>query len=220
MTDNVVEIDYYTDVLCVWAWIAQRRIEELQDELGRSIHLRHHYIDLFGDTATRIHAQWNDRGSYDGFAQHVAESASPFDTAPINPKVWHEVRPVTSANAHLLIKAVEIDNGPQIAAGYALAIRRAFFVDARDIGDQGVLFDIANDLHLRKEQIDQCLADGSAIAHLMADHQLAASQSIKGSPSYVLNEGRQVLYGNVGYRVLAANIEELLNRPQGEASWC
>jgi predicted DsbA family dithiol-disulfide isomerase len=23
-------IDYYSDILCVWAWIAQRRIEELK----------------------------------------------------------------------------------------------------------------------------------------------------------------------------------------------
>ena len=23
-------IDYYTDILCVWAWVAQRRIEELK----------------------------------------------------------------------------------------------------------------------------------------------------------------------------------------------
>jgi hypothetical protein len=34
------------------------------------------------------------------------------------------------------------------------------------------------------------------------------------------NEGRQRLNGNVGYRVLEANIRELLNHPAGEQSWC
>ena len=28
-------IDYYTDVLCVWAWIAQPRLDELQRQWGK-----------------------------------------------------------------------------------------------------------------------------------------------------------------------------------------
>ena len=44
---------------------------------------------------------------------------------------------------------------------------------------------------------------------------------IHGSPSFVLNDGRQTLYGNVGYRVLEANIQELLRAPSADqASWC
>ena len=34
-----LEIDYYTDILYVWAWIAQRRIEELHQQWGeRMLH--------------------------------------------------------------------------------------------------------------------------------------------------------------------------------------
>jgi predicted DsbA family dithiol-disulfide isomerase len=44
---------------------------------------------------------------------------------------------------------------------------------------------------------------------------------ITGSPTIVLNEGRQKLYGNVGYGVIEANIKELLKSPDaGAASWC
>jgi hypothetical protein len=42
-----------------------------------------------------------------------------------------------------------------------------------------------------------------------------------GSPSLVLNEERQKLYGNVGFRVMQANIQELIRTPHAdEASWC
>ncbi len=58
------------------------------------------------------------------------------------------------------------------------------------------------------------------MAALMQDYQTSKLQSIKGSPSYVIDGGRQTLYGNVGYRVLLANVEELLKNPIGEASWC
>jgi protein-disulfide isomerase len=54
----------------------------------------------------------------------------------------------------------------------------------------------------------------------MLDYQEAKKLSLKGSPSYIIDNGRQTLYGNVGYRVLLANVEELLNNPQEEASWC
>jgi predicted DsbA family dithiol-disulfide isomerase len=54
----------------------------------------------------------------------------------------------------------------------------------------------------------------------MSDYQQAKQNAIKGSPSYVIDGGRQTLYGNVGYRVLSANIEELLKNPANEASWC
>lgn len=38
-------IEYYSDILCVWAWIAQRRIDELNRELGNKIALQHYYVD-------------------------------------------------------------------------------------------------------------------------------------------------------------------------------
>ncbi|MFT4998949.1 MAG: hypothetical protein ACJA0M_001028 [Chitinophagales bacterium] len=54
----------------------------------------------------------------------------------------------------------------------------------------------------------------------MSDYQQAKQNSIKGSPSYTIDRGRQTFYGNLGYRVLAADIEELLTSPEEEASWC
>ncbi|MCU8085506.1 hypothetical protein [Shewanella sp. SM23] len=41
-------------------------------------------------------------------------------------------------------------------------------------------------------------------------NQKSAQQNLQGSPSYIIDEGRQIFYGNVGYRVLLANIEALL----------
>ena len=70
------------------------------------------------------------------------------------------------------------------------------------------------------EPVNKALNDGSAMALLMADYQQAKALSLKGSPSYIIDNGRQVLYGNVGYRVLLTNIEEHLKQPAAEANWC
>jgi predicted DsbA family dithiol-disulfide isomerase len=213
-------IDYYTDILCVWAWIAQRRIDELNHSFEKTIELRHFYVDIFGDVPAKMRDQWQDRGGYQGFADHVTGSASKFEDAPVNSKIWTEVKPATSANAHLVLKAVEIIHGKSTSANAALMLRNAFFVDAFDIGDLDVLYDLTESAGLDQEAIAGRVRNGAAMAALMGDYQQSKQQGIKGSPSFVLDGGRQTLYGNVGYRLLRANIEELLNQSKDEASWC
>lgn len=213
-------IDYYSDILCVWAWIAQRRIDELNAQLGDKIELRYHYIDVFGDVESKIEAQWEERGGYSGFSEHVQQSAATFEDVLINPKIWTEIRPTTSANAHLIIKAVELSYGIEKSADMALLIRNSFFNDAQNIGEMSVLYQLVFDCGLEIEIINTCISDGTAMAALMRDYQKSRQQTIKGSPSYVIDGGRQILYGNVGYRVILSNIEQHLNHPEEEASWC
>lgn len=52
------------------------------------------------------------------------------------------------------------------------------------------------------------------------DIELRDEFRVDGSPTYILNEGRQKLYGNVGYRIIEANLHEILKQPKVEASWC
>ncbi|RKZ95279.1 MAG: disulfide bond formation protein DsbA [Gammaproteobacteria bacterium] len=214
-------IDYYTDILCVWAWIAQRRIDELKTQLGDKIELRYHYMDIFGDVPKKIAIQWKQRGGYTGFAEHVHSSAATFEDAHIHSKIWTEVRPNTSANAHLILKAIELAYDKQQSTDAALMLRSKFFIDAQNIGNLDVLFDLVKEHGLDRDIINSTIRDGSAIAALMGDYQKAKQQNIKGSPSYVMDGGRQVLYGNVGYRVILTNIQELLKHPdEDEATWC
>ena len=60
-------------------------------------------------------------------------------------------------------------------------------------------------------------------AHALLERDLPEKQSLQlsGSPTLVLNDGWQKLYGNVGYGVIEANIKEVLKSPTaGAASWC
>ncbi len=217
---NPLVIDYYSDILCVWAWIAQRRIEELNKKLQNSIVIHYHYIDVFGDAVTKISNQWQEKGGYSGFADHVKTSAAAFGNAPVNEKIWTELKPTTSANAHLVLKAIEFAFGVESSIHAALQFRKAFFINALDISDVNVLMAIADQHKLGIQNINKHINDGSAMAALMKDYQTSKLLNLKGSPSFILDGGRQTLYGNVGYRVLLANIEELQSKPLQEASWC
>lgn len=220
MRSDKVIIDYFTDILCVWAWISQRRIDELKAQFGDQVEIRSQFVDIFGDTATKIATQWGERGAYEGFAAHVASAAKPYDLAPVSSRIWSKTRPTTSGIPHVFVKAAELVYDADIANALALQLRQAFFVDALDISDGDVLERIAEDLDLGVSDIRGKVRDGSAMAALLGDYRRATSLSVKGSPVFLMNENRQMLYGNVGYRVLQANVEELLRRPAMEASWC
>ena len=69
-------------------------------------------------------------------------------------------------------------------------------------------------------QLDQLYASSAgaddqffAFARLAADYQDADKMRIEGSPSFVLNDGRQKLYGNVGFRLIDASGSVVLQIP-------
>jgi len=214
-----LRINYFSDLLCVWAWIAERRNQALTDDFGQSVERSDHYLGLFSDTGARIGKGWEDRGGFEGFGDHVRRAAEPYPDAEVHADVWTRCRPKTSANAHLVLKATEIISAGA-GAGLARSLRERFFVHAEDIGRLDVLLDAAEQCGVSSSEVRGMLDDGTAIAALLSDDKLAQSFAIKGSPSWVMNSGRQLLYGNVGYRVLHANVEELLRSPAHEASWC
>jgi len=217
---TALQVDYYTDILCIWAWIAQRRLDELEQHWDQQIEVHHHFVNLFGDTAVRIGERWSAKGGFAGFGQHVLESAEPYDMAPVSADVWSRVRPKTSANAHLVLKAARLAASEEDAESLTLAFRKAFFVDALDIGRLPVLYELAESAGHDVKAIRMSIRDGSAIAALASDYQRAHTEGIVGSPSWVMDGGRQKLYGNVGYRVLNANVEGLLTKRADDASWC
>lgn len=96
-----------------------------------------------------------------------------------------------------------------------------FFRDCRDIARWDVQCEVARAVGVDIVAIERYIHDGSAFVSLAADYQDADTLRIEGSPSFVLNEGRQNLYGNVGFRLVESNIQELLRTPrEDEASWC
>lgn len=215
-----VKIIYFTDVLCVWAYVAQHRVDELKRQFGADIEIEIRFCSVFGDTATKIGTGWADRGGYEGFNRHLKQVATQFPELELHPGLWLDARPATSLSAHVFLKAVELADVSRLDDA-ALALRRAFFHDGRDIAHWDVQCDVARSLGIDLDPIIRAVHSGEAFARVAADYQEAERLHIQGSPSYVLNEGRQKLYGNVGYLVLEANVKELLRAPKGDqASWC
>lgn len=102
-----VKITYFSDVLCIWAYAAQARVDEIRTEFGNQVSIQHRFCSVFGDTHQKITSAWNGRGEYDGFNVHLREVSERFPHIAVHPKIWLESRPASSASAHLFLKAVE-----------------------------------------------------------------------------------------------------------------
>lgn len=222
---STVRIDYFSDVLCIWAYIAQARVDEIGAVFGNRVDVAHRRVTLFGDTVAKFGAGWKDRGGYEGYAAHAQAIAERFPHVVLHHGAWRVTRPLSSLGPHLYLSAVaewERRSGASGLAGQlAWAFRLAFFAEGRDIGRGTVQAGIARDLGIDTRAVARVTEAGAAHARLATDHAAAEKARLEGSPTFVLNDGRQKLYGNIGFRVLEANIRELLRNPDpDQASWC
>lgn len=229
-----VRVSYFSDVLCIWAYAAQRRLEELVLKFGEEISIDAHFCSVFPDARGKIEETWKTRGGYEGFNRHLNEIALRFPHIEVHERLWLETRPHTSISAHIFVKAIEIiedeengsDTKPQpylkrISTQAAWELRRAFFISAKDVSDWQVHHEIADRLGIDYGRVDEKIRSSEAVAQLAVDYNMSQKHGIEGSPTFVMNDGRQKLFGNVGYRLLEANVQELLRgTSQDEASWC
>ena len=51
---KTVPILYFSDILCVWAYIAQPRLDEAEAQFGRQIDIQARFCPVFGDTARKM----------------------------------------------------------------------------------------------------------------------------------------------------------------------
>jgi len=223
---KTVPIVYYSDVLCVWAYFAQLRLDAIKRTYGDRVQFDYRFCSVFGDSARKISSAWAAKGRYEGFNAHILHAASAFPETKVNPNIWLAARPASSMAPHLFLKAIQLgalegEWAIDVLERAITAMRGAFFEDGRDISDQDVHREVAESVAVEMAVVMRFIRSGRAHAALASDYKDADAAGVQGSPTFILNEGRQKLFGNVGYRIIEANIEELLRTPTSDqASWC
>jgi predicted DsbA family dithiol-disulfide isomerase len=210
----------YSDILCIWAYISQKRIDEVSQKFGDDVQIDYRLCSVFGDTAHKIGNGWAERGGYAGFGEHLHEAVAEFPHIKLHQDIWQYTRPLSSTPAHIVIKAVQRVDKRHCEA-VIKELRSAFFERCLDIGNWSVLMDVLQAVGLSVKDVQEVIDSGAAHSDLEADRRDQESLLVQGSPTILLNDGRQKLYGNLGYGVIEANIKELLRSPTaGSASWC
>lgn len=219
MTSKPVNIQYFSDVLCAWAYVGQARLNELESHFGTQVVTDSHFMNVFGDARGKLHAGWKERGGLAGYAAHVRSVVARFEHVSIHADTWEKVAPNSSLGAHIFLAAVKLHDAEMFRKA-AWALRLAFFRDAIDISSRKAQLEVAESIGLSVPKIEELLYNGKAHAELSRGSNLAKHYGVTVSPTFVFDEGRQRLNGNVGYRVVEANVTELLREPEEGHTWC
>jgi predicted DsbA family dithiol-disulfide isomerase len=218
-----IRISHFSDTLCVWAYVSQIRLDELVSRFPGAVEIDTRYVHVFGNVPGKLDAAWKDRGGVRAYGEHVESVVAKFGHVTLHPDIWVRDTPQSSMPSHLFLCALRLLDaggaGPQLPRA-AWAVREAFFRDGADISRQDVLFGIAERLGLPVADIERVLKSGAAHAELSGDIEMARTHGIQASPTLLFNEGRQRLTGNVGYRIIEANVRELLESDPNQLSWC
>lgn len=199
-----IRISYYSDVLCIWAYIAQIRLDELAANFPDQVAIDYHFVSIFGNAHEKLETRWRDKGGLRGYSNHVHEVAKKFDHITVHPDIWAIATPSSSMSAHLFLHAIQlleikgiVPESEKIFEKAIWAFREAFFTNLEDISDRKVQFQIAEELGLKSKLIQSQIDSGEAYALLSKDFDLIKEHTVTVSPTLIFNEGRQRLNGNL-----------------------
>ena len=60
-----IQITHFSDVLCVWAYVSQVRINELIDNFGENVDFEYLFFSVFGNAVGKIDKAWEKKGGRD-----------------------------------------------------------------------------------------------------------------------------------------------------------
>ena len=220
-----LSFSHWTDPLCIWAFVAQDQLDRLLVEHAPRLAVDSRIVPIFGSVAWRFkHGPWSS-GGVEARVRATAEIAQAHGHPEVDGACWRGDCPSSSWAPGAAIKAVwALEHAGHVEPGmtghYQHALRRRFFVEAQNISRRSVQLEAAEALGIARAGIENSLDDGSALALLAEDLQEKERLKLQGSPTYVFDNGRAMLYGNFRYGVLHATVEELLRGLGPEGSAC
>lgn len=213
-----IEFSYWSDPLCIWAFVAQEKLERVLADLGAQVRVDYRVVPVFGSVAWRFaEGPWAKDG-VDGRVAATRKIAEQGGRTDVSGECWRKAMPMSSWAPAAAIKAV-FAHDEQMGPSYQRALRERFFVGEENIALRSVQLEVAETLGLERGPIEARLDDGSALAAVCQDHAEKERLRIQGSPTYVFDGGRAMLYGNFSYGILRSTVDELVRgiRPGGSA---
>jgi predicted DsbA family dithiol-disulfide isomerase len=184
--DQVLTIDVVSDVVCPWCYLGEKRLEEaLSEDVGPvTVRWRPYQLD------PTIPEGGLDRTEYmekkfgkSGRLQSAHENLTRLGAEVGVPFAFDKIRrSPNTLDAHRLIRWA-------VAAGVQAEVAdrlfKAYFVEGRDIGDRGVLTEIAGECGLDASEVEELLAGDADIDLVREEIEQAQAMGVSGVPFFI-----------------------------------
>lgn len=213
-------IDVVSDVVCPWCYVGEKRLEAALAEEPQPVTLRWRPYQLDPtipagglDRAEYMERKFGKSGRlqsvHDNLTRLGAELGIPFAFDRIK-------RSPNTLDAHRLIRWA---SSAGIQGAIVDRLFKAYFVEGRDIGDRGVLIEIAGEFGLDAKLVEKLLKDGADADLVRQEIEQAQGMGVSGVPFFIFG-GRLGVPGAQEPSVLRramAQARQGMGEPAGEA---
>ncbi|MFD3400737.1 DsbA family protein [Kribbella sp. NPDC058693] len=179
-------IQVWSDLLCPFAHVAIYRLRAARTKLGLddAVRLDHHSfaLELFNGP----HSRPGTDSEAVGLGQLAPE---------IGFRLWTQPDWTYPSTVLLAAEAVHAAKAQGLRASEDLdsALRRAFWFESRTIGHRQVILEVAAEVDsVDAAALAAALDDGRARSEVTADHAVAVTDAVQGSPHLFLPDGSSV----------------------------
>jgi predicted DsbA family dithiol-disulfide isomerase len=189
-----MELDIFSDVVCPWCFIGKRRLEAALAERpqpGLEVRWRAFQLNPGMPAEGMERRQYleakfggpeNAQRMYDQIAATGAEVGIDFDFERIQ-------RTPNTIDAHRLIRmGAAVDQEDAVVE----ALFRAYFLDGRNIGEIGVLVEVADEAGLDRLEAAEYLTGEWERANVEAEDRAGRQAGITGVPTFIVNRKHAV----------------------------
>ena len=152
-----LKFSYWSDPLCIWALVAQQKLDRVLGELGAHIRVDYRIVPVFGSVPWRFaQGPWSKEG-LEGRVLATRKIAEQGGRSDVSGECWRCAMPSSSWAPAAAIKAVFAleDGGEDAGPGYQRALRERFFVGEENIALRTVQLEVAEGLGLPRGPIEQ-----------------------------------------------------------------
>jgi predicted DsbA family dithiol-disulfide isomerase len=213
-------IDVVSDVVCPWCYVGEKRLEAALAEEPQPVTLRWRPYQLDPtipagglDRAEYMERKFGKSGRlqsvHDNLTRLGAELGIPFAFDRIK-------RSPNTLDAHRLIRWA---SSAGMQGTIVDRLFKAYFVEGRDIGDRGVLVEIAGEFGLDAKLVEKLLKDGADADLVRQEIEQAQGMGVSGVPFFIFG-GRLGVPGAQEPSVLRramAQARQGMGEPAGEA---
>jgi predicted DsbA family dithiol-disulfide isomerase len=192
-----LEIRITHDFICPWCWIGETKLVDAVSEEGASANVKYVFVPY--ELNPDMPEEGRDRKAYrtakfGSWARSQAMDAHVTDEGRLNGLSFDYEKVTRTPNtmaAHRLVEFVQNEGGD--ARALVGAIFRAYFSEGLDIGDHGVLTDIAASVGLDRERVGARLASSDGYDDVRRLEAASASDFVNAVPYVKL--GSEVVSG-------------------------
>jgi predicted DsbA family dithiol-disulfide isomerase len=185
-----VRIDIVSDVICPWCFIGKRRLEKALGQLNGEIDPRITWLpfqlnpDMPREGIPRAQYREQKFGSLERSRALDARVSAEARGEGLEFAFERMQRTPNTFAAHQLI-----DLAQETGAGNAVVegLFRAYFLEARDIGDRAVLLEVATGAGLKTADVEARWADAEHARRVATSEEEMRNLGISGVPTFIIN---------------------------------